>query len=228
MVLQVATKVEAATILDTGVKPCDGSYCSGVPLSATTNPGGKQAARFTLDQNTTLTGFSVWMESYSGSVGKTVTLSLYQGDVSHPWSNGPYSGTDYTPDATNQIMSQHMTIGHTGETDNFNNRWQTLGGLSFALDAGSYWLGLSLTNGDTYDGGLPTDEFGALNPVGSYAFYNPLNVGLPDSLDGWATDHPNGFAFEVMGNVAPVPLPAAVWLFGSALVGLGFVRKAKA
>ncbi|MBI4696025.1 MAG: VPLPA-CTERM sorting domain-containing protein [Gammaproteobacteria bacterium] len=41
-----------------------------------------------------------------------------------------------------------------------------------------------------------------------------------DGGDGWAVDF-----FTVGVTTAPVPLPAAVWLFGSALAGLGALRR---
>jgi len=39
----------------------------------------------------------------------------------------------------------------------------------------------------------------------------------------WSIDN-----FELTGDVAPVPVPAAAWLFGSAVLGLGAMRRRKA
>lgn len=58
-----------------------------------------------------------------------------------------------------------------------------------------------------------------------------LNVALPFAGiytiavggEGFGFDASYGYSMDV--SVAPVPLPAAVWLLGSALLGLGFARR---
>ncbi len=225
-----ALRTEAAVLLDTGVIPCDDRSCSRSPLGSPRGFDDQWAARFTLERDTLITGFSFWMNSSPSNIGESFTLSVYQGDILTPYSFPPWdSGISYTPDISNQVMSQHVTIVDTGAADNFDNQWQTLSGLSLALDQGSYWLGFSITGSDGYDGGLPSGEFGALTPVDKYAFFNSLNVGAPFTADGWTENSPDGFAFKVMGDVSPVPLPAAVWLFGAGLAGIfGCVRKKQA
>jgi hypothetical protein len=51
-------------------------------------------------------------------------------------------------------------------------------------------------------------------------------LNLSDSDVGAASSRStHQLTLNLLGNVTPVPVPAAVWLFGSALMGMGFVRR---
>lgn len=58
-----------------------------------------------------------------------------------------------------------------------------------------------------------------------------LNIALPFSgiytiaVGGEGFSFDPSFAYDMNVSVAPVPLPAAVWLLGSALMGLGVLRR---
>lgn len=196
-VLVVLTaKSGAATIVDTGVIPCDESYCSGRGLSSVTDPTGQYAARFTLDSYTNITDMYVWVNTFF-TLNTTFTMVLYGDSLT-------------VPDVTSELFSQSVLVVDTGVEDNLNNQWQGLTGLNVGLSAGNYWLGLKLDDGDDYDGYLPTGEFGALNPIDTYAFYFHLN-GM------WLEDPTSNFAFRINGDVAAVPVPAALYLFLSGL-----------
>jgi hypothetical protein len=49
--------------------------------------------------------------------------------------------------------------------------------------------------------------------------FSLMNGSVPRYSNVWAV---------VPGNVATVPVPAAVWLFGSALMGMGVIGRRKA
>lgn len=54
----------------------------------------------------------------------------------------------------------------------------------------------------------------------------PLLTGF-SSFEQRSTDLFGDVRYVVSGNVSAVPVPAAVWLFGSALAGLGWLRRLK-
>lgn len=210
LVFSVGTN--AATIVDTGVISCDASQCGGATLSVVTNPDDMWAANFELQSSSVITDMQVWL-STTGLQGTSFTMALYSGSIS---SLDPFTGT--IPDIANEIFSQDVFITDTGATDAFDNQWQGLSGLNLDLGAGSYWLSLELRGANDYDGYIPTGEFGALNPLGTYAFHHPAN-------GGWVEDPSSDFAFQVGGTISAVPVPAAVWLFGSGLLGLAGIAR---
>ena len=68
-------------------------------------------------------------------------------------------------------------------------------------------------------------------------FTGPLETGITDGYRGDALNpqspfaaysQANGVANPIIGTTSVVPLPAASWLFGSALLGLGVVKRKKA
>jgi len=201
----LSISVNAATVVDTGAIPCDNNYCSGATFSSVLNPDDKWTARFSLDSDTNITDINVWVSTFF-TLDTTFTMALYGDNIT-------------APDISNELFSQDVFVTDTGFEDNFNNQWQGLSNLDLALSTGSYWLSLELRDGNNYDGYIPTGEFGALNSVDTYAFFNPSN-GM------WIEDPTSDFAFQIMGDVSPVPVPAAAWLFGSALLGFfGFSRR---
>jgi len=203
--LVLSTTANAATIVDTGVIACDDNRCGGSTLSSVLNPDDKWSARFSLNTNTTITDMNAWVNAF-WNIDTTFTMALY--------------GDNFTsPDITNEIFSQDVLVTDKVFEDSMNSQWQGLSNLNLNLDAGSYWLSLELRDGNDYDGYIPTGEFGALNAVDTYAFFNPSN-------GSWVEDSTSDFAFQIAGNISTVPVPAAVWLFGSGLVGLvGFARR---
>lgn len=81
--------------------------------------------------------------------------------------------------------------------------------------------------------------FGFTNATDA-CYTGALNGGTPDQVCAtpetyvfWDNIHPTGAAHAIFGamvleEIAPVPLPAAVWLFGSALMVLGIAQRRKA
>ena len=90
-----------------------------------------------------------------------------------------------------------------------------------ALTAGDYWLAFGLNGGPGFN------DF----------FWSVTSVGAPGSetnargnpVDGWILDYTTqGDGEEFAFRVNAVPVPAAFWLFGSALGLLGWLRKHRA
>jgi hypothetical protein len=81
--------------------------------------------------------------------------------------------------------------------------------------------------------GLETD-FWALSYTFEFAPATEVSISLDNAVFAFAIPEPSGYAFidktgvTVDVAVSPVPLPAAAWLFGSALLGLGVVKRKKA
>ncbi len=195
----------AASIVDTGLIGCNNTACQGASLNNSFNAEGMWAASFTLTSNTTITDMQVWLNN-SRNTNTSFTMSIYADNFS-------------LPDSTNEIFTQNTTVINKAFEDNFNNQWQGLSNLDINLTSGTYWLSIGLPVGSLYDGYLPTGEYGALNAVGDYAFFNLSN-------GEWLSDPGSDFAFKIDGTVSAVPLPAAVWLFGFGLMGLfGFARR---
>ncbi len=195
----------AASIVDTGLIACNSTSCQGGSLSPS-NPENMWAASFTLAANTTITDMQVWIDT-SRSLNTSFSLSLFADNIT-------------VPDITNEIFSQDVVVTDNLFEDNFNNQWQGLSNLDISLNSGTYWLAIGLPNGSNYDGYIPMGQYGALNPVGDYAFfYEPNGEWLPDSG--------SDFAFKIDGNISAVPVPAAVWLFSAGLIGLFGVAKRK-
>lgn len=74
----------------------------------------------------------------------------------------------------------------------------------------------------TGSGDLGNIDVGLLIGLDSFTFDNLIDssIYLGADFDGVAI-----ISYEFM---SPVPVPAAAWLFGSALIGLGFLKKRKA
>lgn len=151
--------------------------------------------------------------------------------------------TSDTPDSTliddNNTVRQSIGI-FSGGTDSQSMFWgangqvSTLGlssdlGLTFdvlSLDASSLYNSAGVLNlsGTLAGGGTVTED---INLTGAITTYNLSNmIGLTDlsiSFDGTVYDAP--YDLDNI-SISAIPIPAAVWLFGSALVGLfGWSRR---
>ena len=129
---------------------------------------------------------------------------------------------------------------------------------SFDFDNGEYFsANISVSGGDetsfnytqswNISSGDQIFDAGAAENRGLYIWYRNLNFRFDNSLnsganelditgpsaerEGWNDPWGGGEYYRryiVSGSVSTVPIPAAAWLFGSALLGLGVVKRKKA
>jgi hypothetical protein len=59
-----------------------------------------------------------------------------------------------------------------------------------------------------------------------YSLYPDLS-NVPNVIDGVAYNYDENGVLQPIANLAPVPVPAAVWLFGSGLLGLAGIARRK-
>ena len=116
--------------------------------------------------------------------------------------------TDNSGEPGAELFSQSFTI------NSYLAGWYGVSGVSWTLEAGTYWIVVEGT--DPVSGGYAYMPTGAPNPLSSYTWSSDEGSTWWDS-----TSLPG---FRVYGE--PVPIPGAVWLFGSGLLGLlGWRRK---
>ena len=89
--------------------------------------------------------------------------------------------------------------------------WYGASNLNWAVAAGTYWAAFEVGAGDTFSGVAPVI---APLPLANYA-YN----------DGSGYAAATNYSFGV--QISAVPVPAAVWLFGSAVLGFAGLNRRK-
>lgn len=184
----ICTSASADIILDTGATPgLAGSSLHSRQWLAT---------EFSIDEDTVITDVEGWLNGDFNSSGKTFTTAIYT-----IGSTGPdleiYSA---------QVSADGSTQGWYGAT-----------GMSWYLEAASYWAAFEVREGDNLEGFLmPWD---ASYPADNYAFFNPDR--------GWRLDPGLNAGVLIQGTIAPVPEPATIFLFGIGLAGLAGSRLRK-
>jgi len=186
-------------VLDTGSSP------SGP--SVVLNSNNWYAAELTLTAGETITGLSAYLTQGSGASGNTFTWDIYS-------TSGTFLGGT---NSTRESASATATGTYT------SNGWNTISVSSVAswsaLAAGTYWIALQVSGSSqtpgldmteeasTNSGTTGTTTFAYAGSNHEYSLYDPSTSTTPAP--------PVGF------EISAVPLPAAVWLFGSGLLGLG-------
>lgn len=129
---------------------------------------------------------------------------------------GTLSATIYSDAITGTPGTELYTTQFNLDNPVAGNAWDGADNLSWILDPGTYWLAFEARTGDTGSGYMPDNLFsqnGAPNPLAGYAFY--FNNAEP----GWERQIAS-LAYGMRIDAVPVPVPAALWLFGSGLLGL--------
>lgn len=99
----------------------------------------------------------------------------------------------------------------------------TFPGFPAGVNAGSYNMDFDLTDAGTYNAGFITASGGSVGDA-----MNALLVGLQDGK-AYFNIHTSLFpGGEIRGFLQVVPIPAALWLLGSGLAGLGWVTRKRA
>ena len=127
----------------------------------------------------------------------TITAVIYNSDVVLPGS---------------ELFSQQFLID-SPSTDDY--AWDGAFGLSWTLDPGTYWLAFEGQPGVMGWGWMPEE---APDPLSMYAV-------KPNSPDWVSSVSVLGLGLGM--RISAVPVPAAVWLFGSGLIVLISIARRK-
>lgn len=165
---------------------------TGVPSGSTFAALGSTqwlAGEFTLAGPEVIGGASLYVRTGPGSDAIATTVAFYTDGGEVPGS---------------EIFSTDFLLSTAS-----GNSWQGVSGLSLALPAGTYWVAFEPRQCAAPC--APTVNLAAAfgvapSPLANYAFYEALNPGWGDA---------DSLALGI--RISPVPVPAAVWLFGSAL-----------
>ena len=151
-----------------------------------------------------------------------IQMGTYQ-DLSSPiysWSDGTDSVTVYStgtygdPLPTGTVDTSAATI----DVDFSSFR------LAASLDGGAYNFDVSLWPVSTPPS--PTSSYNPADDSYTLSWVAPFTITI-DTILG-SQDVSGTVSVDLMGTVSAVPVPAAVWLFGSGLIGLiGFSRRRK-
>ena len=91
--------------------------------------------------------------------------------------------------------------------------------------ADSIFFGNSLGSSNAYGGGTSVTGSMTLSAIGGF---NPLDAATLELVSGFVDNDVDWARLEASAQLNAVPVPAAVWLFGSGLIGLiGMARRKK-
>ena len=198
----------AAVLVAPGIANASFVLDTGAPTSTSGGvyellPGQWYAAEFTLANTENISSLAAYLEPLPSSAS-----TAFQFDI--------YSGTNFSGTRVGQLTALDTTSATYAASG-----WNTTN-VNYTLGPGTYWLALEVAAGpprtvvgfDLPTTGISTSSGTA--PAQAFAYYggssfNASNVGI-----------------GVQISASPVPLPGAVWLLGSALAGLGVLRRRRA
>jgi hypothetical protein len=139
------------------------------------------------------------------------------------WGGGAFQADTFGSGPDTQLfLFNSVGAGVWANDDASTNSLQSLISDN-SLAAGSYFIAVSSWNYDPRDGS-DNPLFPDISFVGQYA---PLSSEVLASWSG-ASGSSDEYTI-VISSTSPIPVPAAVWLFGSGLLGLiGIARRKKA
>jgi hypothetical protein len=196
----------ASFVLDTGTPT---STSGPVVLNASQWLAGE----FSVAAGEDITSLSAYLTQGAGQVGDTFSFDIYSNSG---FINGRSYGNSLVYSATGTFTA---------------NGWNTTAVNWVPTSTGNYWLALQLTSANTNsithssraESGLdaPVETSATTGTVQALGFAY-LGSG---TLGQYTTAGASPIGLQI--NAAPVPLPAAVWLLGSAVAGLGAMRRRK-
>ena len=185
-------------------------------VSAAWNPG-SQAATYIVDTGTPV----------SASPGYDLGDTYDQALAAQFFLNSDYtlSGIEgYMSGVLNETgtIAVYSDNGNTPGTEVFSSAfvgssndaaWQGIDNISWLLTAGTYWVAFEERAGQSLSGGMLKS---APSPLGIEATKNTFSP----QQSGWVVGNGLDFGVRIAADIPSVPIPAAVWLFGSGLIGL--------
>jgi len=186
----------ALAALEPGIASASFVLDTGTPTGTTSvvlNSSGWYAAEFSVSAGETIDALSAYLTQGSGQPGNTFTWDIYS-------SSGQFTGANR--DAATFITTGTFTA----------NGWNTTAVNWTPTTTGLYWVALQVTGASQTPGlDLPTESSTSTGTVPATAFASAGTNGR------YALETANPVGLEV----SAVPLPAAAWLLGSGLLGLG-------
>jgi len=185
----------ASFVLDTGVPGGSSSYV----LSSAQWVAGE----FAVTAGTDITDLSAYLTQGAGSVGDTFTFDIYS------------TATSFTGRASGR------TSVYTATGTFEQNGWTTTAVNWTPTTSGDYWLALQVNASNSTKGlDLPSETSATTGTVPALGF---AYLGSGTNSE-YTTSGAPSIGLEVTA-ASPVPLPGALWLLGSGLVGLGSMAR---
>jgi hypothetical protein len=154
------------------------------------------AAEFSLASTSVINSVSAYLLAGLDSPGDTFTISIYSDPITSRNASADYS-----------VQGTYLADG-----------WNTTStaGLGFQEGPGNYWVALEVGANDNAIGlNLPVGQVGGgTAPALGFAY---------NSGSGYSTA--GAMPFGVQVDASPVPLPPAIWLLGSGILGIGFAAR---
>lgn len=156
-------------------------------------------------------GYDQWMAA-EFTLDKSYTLTDAQAWMDRAYGYftvAIYADGGDIPDQTQELYSRRVGFYETTAD------WYGVNNVSWDLTAGDYWLAFEHRPGDTMTSAFNNNASLPANLLDNYA--------ISPGTGQWSPFTGTGIGIRISAN--PVPIPAAFWLFGSAIVSLaGFGR----
>lgn len=205
VVLFIATVGNAAMLYQHGLDATlSGAY---------SNLGGQIVAdNFTLGTDAVITGVN-WF-GYFDSEPASLSSILFDLNFHSDAGGVP----NFTPSYTQALSLNITDIGLDAINGNNIYRFEATLSTSLAVMAGEQmWLSV-------FDTDPSTTQWLWSRSVRTGDGYAVRNTN-PDDITDWISDNGGDFAFELVGEPAPVPEPATMILFGLGMAGVGIFRR---